>query len=144
MWLFSWHLRKQAMWSGFLAFYFSLFVLHVNNTYCLWFWGCDLHKRQNLQWRCLNVHFQKAVYLMESIIEGAYARIHQAPPSLPHNHLTHLNTNHPHLLLISTALMSCIKATPHIQSASGLIVGQRTAYLIILPLISPGVTPSCS
>lgn len=38
------------------------------------------------------------------------SQIQQAPPSLPHNDLTHLNTNHPHLLLISTALISCIKA----------------------------------
>lgn len=36
------------------------------------------------------------------------SRIHQAPPSLPHNDFPQLNTNH--LLLISTAFFSCIKA----------------------------------
>lgn len=65
------------------------------------------------------------------------SRIQQAPPSLPHNDLTHLNTNHPHLLLISTALISCIKAhTSHSVSIwSHRLITDYLPYLINLPLV---------
>lgn len=50
----------RLSWILLFSFLSCMWITHYQ-----WFWGCDLHRRQNSPWRSLSVHFQKAVYLMD-------------------------------------------------------------------------------